>query len=162
MTKKKLSELCLFDTDDQQVKDNSGVTAKGETKDETPIDFDALFSRLSRSAFRSRFYLNEADKSMVRAKGIGQLRRQTAEIIAKRLSPANLFNDGRQTPMRHGTFPSFIAQHATGCCCRHCLQKWHGIPQGRALTKTEENYILDVLMEWIKRQMGWQEREINR
>jgi predicted Fe-S protein YdhL (DUF1289 family) len=47
--------------------------------------------------------------------------------------------------------PVFIAQHATACCCRGCLKKWHHIPEHRALTEDEKNYVVNVLMAWIKR-----------
>jgi exodeoxyribonuclease V alpha subunit len=49
--------------------------------------------------------------------------------------------------------PVFIAQHATATCCRGCLYKWHGIPEGRELTEKEQEYIVDVLMKWIQRQV---------
>lgn len=115
-------------------------------------DLADLFLRLSRSKFRSSFYLNAADRSYIQAKGWDKMRSDTAQIIARRLAPAFIANDGRQTPMRHGIFPPFIAQHATGCCCRNCLQKWHGIPKGRQLSTAEQEYIVDVIMEWLKRQ----------
>jgi exodeoxyribonuclease V alpha subunit len=35
---------------------------------------------------------------------------------------------------------------------RECLEKWHGIPRGRALTEEEQNSIVHVIMEWITRQ----------
>lgn len=50
--------------------------------------------------------------------------------------------------------PVFVAQHATGCCCRGCLVKWHGIPAGRPLTEAEQAYVVEVLMAWIGRQMA--------
>ena len=46
--------------------------------------------------------------------------------------------------------PCFVAQHATGCCCRGCLEKWHGIPKGRALTEEEIAGIVALLMGWIR------------
>lgn len=112
-------------------------------------DIDALFVRLGKSAFRSRFYLNAADRAIIAAKGIDTIRQHARDIIARRLAPAVIANDGRQTPMRHGTSPVFIAQHATGCCCRGCMEKWHGIPQGRALTAEEQEYAVEVIMKWI-------------
>ena len=48
--------------------------------------------------------------------------------------------------------PVFIAQHATATCCRGCLEKWHKIPKGRVLTEQEQEYVVNVIMEWIKRQ----------
>lgn len=49
--------------------------------------------------------------------------------------------------------PVFIAQHATGCCCRGCLERIHKIPKGKALSNEEINYVVNVLMTWIKREM---------
>ena len=60
-------------------------------------------------------------------------------------------NDGKQTPMRG--HPVFIAQHATGCCCRGCFFKWHHIPAGRQLTEEEQQYAVTVLMAWIEKQV---------
>ena len=49
--------------------------------------------------------------------------------------------------------PVFLAQHATATCCRGCLEKWHGIEKGRALSDDEQRYVADVIMRWISRQM---------
>jgi len=43
----------------------------------------------------------------------------------------------------------FVAQHATACCCRGCLEKWHRIPQGRELNGEEQAYICSVLERWL-------------
>jgi hypothetical protein len=45
-------------------------------------------------------------------------------------------------------------EHATGTCCRGCLEKWHGIPKGYALTTEEKAYILSVLRRWLIVQGG--------
>lgn len=115
-------------------------------------DHSELFRRLSRSAFRSRFHLTEKDKAYAREKGRDTLRHHAADFIAKRLAPAIIPNDGKQTPMRG--HPVFRAQHATGCCCRGCFYKWHHIPPGRALTAAEQEYAVSVLMAWIDREMN--------
>ena len=49
--------------------------------------------------------------------------------------------------------PVFLAQHATGTCCRDCLEKWHGIAKGRPLSDKEQKRIVDIIMQWIGRQM---------
>ncbi|MDO4416633.1 MAG: DUF4186 family protein [Erysipelotrichaceae bacterium] len=113
-----------------------------------------LFKRIERSKFRNSFQLKKADIQYLKEKGYREVERHAKEIIAKRLAPANPNNDGKQTPMRgapHG-HPVFLAQHATGTCCRGCLEKWHGIPQNRELTEEEQKYIVRVIMEWITRQ----------
>lgn len=50
--------------------------------------------------------------------------------------------------------PVFIAQHATATCCRGCLYKWHKIPQNKELTEAEIDYVVDVIMTWIKKEMA--------
>ena len=122
-----------------------------EDKSVMSSDIASLFLRLSQSKFRSSFYLNQKDRDIVAEKGLATIREHARQIIAKRLAPAVIPNDGRQTPMRHGTSPVFIAQHATGCCCRGCLEKWHHIPKGGALTGSEQAYVVNVLMHWIEK-----------
>lgn len=77
--------------------------------------------------------------------------RHAEDFVLKRIAPAVIPNDGRQTPMRG--HPVFIAQHATGCCCRGCLEKWHGIKAGHTLSDEERQYVVAVITEWIKRDM---------
>ena len=79
------------------------------------------------------------------------IRSHAADFVAKRLAPAVIPNDGKQTPMRG--HPVFLAQHATGCSCRGCFAKWHHIPAGRVPTAEEQQYAVSVLMEWITRQV---------
>ena len=90
------------------------------------------------------------DREYIAEKGIGTIRGHATDIVAKRLSAENPENDGKQTPMKG--HPVFIAQHATACCCRSCLEKWHHIPAGKKLTADEQSYIADVLMDWIQKE----------
>jgi hypothetical protein len=71
-------------------------------------------------------------------------------FVAARLVPAPLANDGRQTPFRG--HPVFVEQHATACCCRGCLQKWHGIAPGCEITATEREYVVAALEQWRRKQ----------
>ena len=81
----------------------------------------------------------------LKEKGVDTIARHAADFIRKRLAPAVIPNDGKQTPMRG--HPVFIAQHATGCCCRGCFEKWHRIPAGRELTDEEQHYAVAVVMD---------------
>ena len=112
--------------------------------------YDKLFNALAKSTFRSRFKLKEKDKEYLDQKGFDTIRSHAKDFISKRLAPAEIPNDGKQTPMRG--HPVFIAQHATATCCRGCLETWHKIPKGRVLTEQEQEYVVNVIMEWIKRQ----------
>lgn len=127
--------------------------SEGEVSSVMFSDVASLFLRLSQSRFRSSFYLNQKDRAIIADKGMATIREHARQIIAKRLAPAVIPNDGRQTPMRHGTSPVFIAQHATACCCRGCLEKWHHIPKNRALTADEQAYVVEVIMRWIEGRM---------
>ncbi len=82
-------------------------------------------------------------------KGIAVIRHHAEDFIRQKLAPADPVNDGKQTPM-HG-HPVFKAMHATACCCRVCLNKWHGIPLHRELSKAEQEKIVTLLMAWIER-----------
>lgn len=111
-------------------------------------ELESLFAALGRSRFRSSFKLNVKDHAYLHTKGLPLVLQHASDFIAQRLAPAVLTNDGKQTPMRG--HPVFVAQHATACCCRSCLQKWHQIPPGRALNPQEQDYILKVLAHWLQ------------
>lgn len=143
-------QLSLFGDDDAIVPEEAN--AEDETViSEEDYDLTDLFDRLSKSTFRSRFHLTAKDRAYIADKGLPTIRRHAMDFVAKRLAPAVIPNDGKQTPMRG--HPVFLAQHATGCCCRNCLSKWHHIPSGRPLTTVEQRYIVAVLMSWIERQL---------
>ena len=109
---------------------------------------DQLFAALSRSAFRRSFHLHGREWDYLASKGLPVVLQHAEDFIARRLAPANIANDGKQTPFRG--HPVFVAQHATACCCRKCLEKWHHIPPGRALTPDELAYVLNVLERWLQ------------
>jgi Domain of unknown function (DUF4186) len=112
-------------------------------------DTESILKRLGRSPFRSRFTLRGRELQYLREKGIDTVMEHARAFIEERLAPADIPNDGRQTPMRN--HPVFIAQHATASCCRKCLLKWHGIPSsGHALTAEEKEYVLSVLKRWME------------
>lgn len=84
-------------------------------------------------------------------KGALMIRLHAFDLIGKRLAPAYLLKDGKQTPYKG--HPVFIAQHATATCCRGCLARWHLIPKNRALTEDEKIYVTDVIMRWLQREL---------
>lgn len=111
---------------------------------------DETLQRLQRSTFRARFKLGEKELAYTKLKGRDIIQRHAEDFIAQRLAPANVPNDGKQTPMRG--HPVFIAQHACACCCRGCLEKWYHIPKGRSLTPNEQMRIVNLLLAWIDKQ----------
>ena len=111
-------------------------------------DLEDLFAALAKSSFRAGFKLNAKDMAYLQQKGLSTVLDHAEDFIKQRLAPAIIANDGKQTPMRG--HPVFVAQHATACCCRGCLQQWHHIPQGHALTEAEQAYIVVVLEQWLR------------
>ncbi|WP_262927205.1 DUF4186 domain-containing protein [Phytohalomonas tamaricis] len=108
---------------------------------------DEVLTRLQDSAFRRKFRLGAKERVYLDAKGDALIAAHAYDFIARRLAPAMPPNDGKQTPWRG--HPVFIAQHATGTCCRSCLAKWHGLDKGRALSAAEQAYVVAVIARWL-------------
>jgi predicted Fe-S protein YdhL (DUF1289 family) len=115
-----------------------------------PRELDEVFSALARSGFRRRFRLNTPDRAYLKAQGLKMVLEHGRRFVEQRLAPAEPMNDGRQTPYRG--HPIFVAQHATATCCRGCLEKWHRIPQGHALSADEQSHVLAALERWLRAQ----------
>lgn len=110
-----------------------------------------MLINLSKSKFRSRFHLKEKEKKYIKEKGYDVIKEHAYTFINKRLAPMHPKNDGAQTPMKG--HPVFISQHATATCCRSCLYKWHHIKDDHDLTEKEINYIVNLIMKWIEKEM---------
>ncbi len=118
---------------------------------------EQALSKLDRSRFRSSFYLTKKEREYVEDKGMETMRRHAQDYVRQKLAPAEPANDGKQTPM-HG-HPVFKAMHATACCCRGCLNKWYRVPQGRELTESEQERIVNLLMAWLEHQKNMKEKK---
>lgn len=109
-----------------------------------------IFDRLSKSKFRSSFYLKDKDILYIEDKGIDKIRNHAYDFVIKRLADTSNVTDGKQTPMKG--HPVFIAQHATGTCCKRCLEKWHYISKNKNLTDDDIKYVVDIIMSWIEKE----------
>jgi hypothetical protein len=89
---------------------------------------------------------------------LNTIRQHAKDFIAKREAPAYIANDVKQTPMRG--HPVFIAQHATATCCRECIRKWHKMQLGKKLSQVQRDYLVDVIMTWIQKEIERQEHKI--
>ena len=107
---------------------------------------------LKRSKFRSKFHLTQKDQDYIATKGLETIKEHAFQFINTRVTPAFPKNDGKQTPMKN--HPVFLAQHATATCCRGCISKWHGIEKGRGLNSEEVDFIVELIMGWIERQVN--------
>jgi hypothetical protein len=111
------------------------------------IDLDEAFRRLARSSFRRKFRLQGRELAYLQTWGLPHVMKQAEELLRKRVAPAVILNDGRQTPWRN--HPVFVAQHATGTCCRGCVEKVYEIPKGQELTPEELRHLLDAIARWL-------------
>ena len=95
-------ELNLFpeEKEDHQKDSVSSENKEKHTSPDKEYDLTDLFERLSKSAFRSRFHLSKRDKEYIAEKGLATIRKHAEDFVAKRLAPAVIPNDGKQTPMR--------------------------------------------------------------
>ena len=110
-----------------------------------------MLNKLSYSKFRSSFHLPRYLKEYVKSKGIDTVKLHAYNLIKRNIGDVNPKNDGRQTPTKN--HPVFIAMHACACCCRSCLFKWHRIPKNRKLTEEEINYLVELVIAWIEKEM---------
>lgn len=108
----------------------------------------SIIERLKTSKFRSAFKLGQKELEYLTRKGWDQITKEAFEFIRSRIAPAYPTNDGRQTPMRN--HPVFVAQHATATCCRKCLEKWYRLEQGRALSPEEVNFVVEMIIAWLR------------
>ena len=110
-------------------------------------DVDELFAALELSTFRRSVRLGPRDRSYLAQKTLPVILEHARGFIAERLAPADPPGDGRQTP-RQG-HPVFVAQHATGTCCRRCLEKWCNIPRNIPLSEEHTEYIIRIIERWL-------------
>jgi hypothetical protein len=113
---------------------------------------DERLDALAGQRFRAKFHLYARDRAFVQLRGPETVREHAADLIRKRLAPAEPYKDGKQTPWRG--HPVFVAQHATATCCRSCLLRAHEIPKGRELSADEQAYVVDVICRWVERETG--------
>ena len=111
---------------------------------------EEALNKLEKSKFRSSFHLTKKEKAYLEEKGTDVMRSHAKDFVRQKLAPAEPLNDGKQTPM-HG-HPIFKAMHATGCCCRGCLNKWYKVPLHQELNEVQQEKIVNLLLAWIDRQ----------
>ena len=114
-------------------------------------DLDRMFNKLAMSKYRRRFGLKDRELRFIDRRGLDTVREHAYEFVCERVAGREPEKDGRQTPAKN--HPVFVAQHATGTCCRKCLNKSHRIELGRPLSEAEIDYVVYVIMAWIERDL---------
>jgi hypothetical protein len=120
------------------------------------LDAEYTVQALQMELIRHKFWHVEIDERAVnhaKRKGLYGMRLAVESRIKKSVGPANPAYDGRQTPMEGSGNAIYYAQHATASCCRKCLEYWHGIRQGRTLAKKEIDYLVELVMVYIRERL---------
>jgi hypothetical protein len=91
-------------------------------------------------------------ESFSKKKGLLELRKEIKKRIIKDINKPHKANpwDGRQTPLESKDKIVFYAQHATGTCCRKCIEEWHGINRDIIFTEDQIQYLIEIILYYIK------------
>ena len=113
---------------------------------------EALVSSLGMEHIRAYFWsrdLSDLSKKLPLMQGRSWMISRVEKRLKDSIGSAYRFRDGTQTPLYEDGDPIHYAQHATATCCRKCVFCWHGIPEGRALTADELNYLGLVVWRFL-------------
>jgi len=114
-------------------------------------DFNYLYDMLNKEQVRYEYWRKNIDDEAINysnKKGLEELEKRAKKIIENKLSIMDIYWDGRQTPKDGNII--YYAQHAVACCCRKCIEYWHGIPRSETLSETQIKYFVELIMKYIK------------
>lgn len=123
-------------------------------KNRDPADTAHTFDALKNEWIRHWYWHLDFDpwaRNYAIRKGRSGLREAAAKRIRSAVGKAKHPREGQQTGWDKN--PLFYAQHATACCCRRCIQYWHGVPEGRPLTEEQVAYFTDLCLRYIFERM---------
>ena len=118
-----------------------------------PDDIEHTFASLRKEWIRHQFWHRPLDQwalNYARRKGRSGLHEALAHRLRKCIA-VKTPRDGRQTPWERN--PIYYAQHATACCCRRCIEYWHGIPFDRDLTDEELAYFVRLCTLYLNERL---------
>jgi hypothetical protein len=118
-----------------------------------PYTIEALNHECVRHFFWDR-PLGQRAINHAKKKGKRGLRERVRHHLGNAVGPAQPYHDGRQTPMEETPATALAyAQHATGTCCRKCLEYWHNIPKGQELSDAQLDYSTELVCQYIERKI---------
>ncbi len=118
------------------------------------LDVDNTVEALKHEFIRHHFWHVEIDEKAdkhARRKGRVALRLAASTRIKNSVGSENPNRDGQQTPFSGNVL--YYAQHATACCCRSCIEYWHGVPKGQELDVAQIAYFTELLMKYVQQRM---------
>lgn len=113
---------------------------------------ESLNTELFRSVFWNNDIIEPSAISKANKLSNEELREKAKKIIKQKIGKAKNFREGFQTE-KTGNEITHYAQHATGTCCRPCLDYWHGIKEGKELTENELDFCADMAMLYINKKV---------
>lgn len=116
-------------------------------------DVQNTFESLRKEWIRHEYWHRQLDQRAINyAKRKGRIALYTAlESRIRKSVGARTARDGRQTPWEGS--PLYYAQHATACCCRRCMQYWHGLPAESVLTEGDVNYFVELCKKYLNERL---------
>lgn len=117
-------------------------------------DVAYTFKMLKFEFIRHHFWHIELDQKAINhalRKGRVGMRTAAKKRLRKYVGDTIPSYDGRQTPKSGNAI--FYAQHATATCCRKCIEEWHGIPRGIALSEETIAYFTELVMLFINERL---------
>lgn len=118
-------------------------------------DKDFTIDSMKKELFRHVFWENDIDnEAIIKAQKFtrGQLKQRAMKLIKQKIGKAQNFHEGYQTKKKGNEIVHY-AQHATGTCCRNCLEYWHDIKAGTDLSDTELEFCADMAMLYIEKKV---------
>jgi Domain of unknown function (DUF4186) len=121
-------------------------------------DLDALIDNLRLELIRDNYWglaLPDHILRKARKRTSAQLKTTIDRVLHEALR-VDHWREGRQTPWSTPEGGGSIvtsAQHATGTCCRECLEKWHGYSFGSELTAAEFRYLGQLAWVYTERRL---------
>lgn len=119
-------------------------------------DVNYVFSALKNELVRHHFWHKPIDQKAdnhARRKGRNGLQNAVKHRLKKHLAPIDSPFDGRQTPDEGNAI--YYAQHALACCCRTCLEYWHGINKREPLKDDHIEYLTSLIMIYIDERLPY-------
>ena len=118
-------------------------------------DATFTFEVMKTEFIRHHFWHIEIDAKAIehaRKKGLVAILDHVPKRLMQSIGKATPFRDGTQTPFTGRA--EYYAQHATATCCRKCVEDWHDIPRGRALTDEELAYLSSLAVLYLKERLA--------
>jgi hypothetical protein len=128
----------------------------GRVRERNIKDHEFVFASLKNELVRHHFWHKPIDKKAenhARRKGKVGIKEAARKRLLSSIGRVGNPYDGIQTPYDGNII--FYAQHALACCCRTCLDYWHGIPKNQPLTDNDIDYLVELITLYINERMPY-------